>query len=274
MQVKIKEFDAGKIAESGQCFRMIMTDDGSYDVIYKNHYLNIKPVCYNEITGEYELDFDCSEEEYESIWKPYFDIDTDYSKLATLVDKDDKFLNEAVNFGRGMRILRQDPWEMLISFIISQRKSIPAIRTSVERLCKLCGEKIDTRYGEKYLFPDAQAVAKLTIDELASCGLGYRARYISETAKKVASGEIDIYEMAKLDDIELKEALMSLCGVGVKVADCVMLFGYRRMNAFPEDVWIKRAMQNEYPNGFPFEKYQGYSGIMQQYIFFYIRSRK
>lgn len=273
MQIKIKEFDAGKIAESGQCFRMVMTEDGSYDVIFRNNYLNIKPVCYNEITGESILEFDCSEAEYNEIWREYFDLDTDYSKIVSMVDKEDKFLNEAVNYGRGMRILRQDPWEMLISFIISQRKSIPAIRTSIERLCKMCDEKIETAHGIKYLFPDAGTIAKLSIDELASCGLGYRARYISETAKKVASGEFNVYALEELADNELREALMSLCGVGVKVADCVMLFGYRRLSAFPEDVWIKRAMETEYPNGFPFDKYQGYSGIMQQYIFFYIRNR-
>lgn len=274
MIIETTDFDVGKIAESGQCFRMALNENGSYDVIYQRKYLNIKPVSYDKTTGFFSLELDCSEEDYENVWKSYFDMETDYGKMAELVDREDIFLNEAVRYGKGIRILRQDPWEMLISFIISQRKSIPAIRTSVERLCKLCGEAIDTEYGVKYAFPDAQAVAGLTMEELAGCGIGYRAAYVAETARRAACGEFDVYGADALDDGKLRSELMSLHGVGVKVADCVMLFGYRRLNSFPEDVWIKRAMESEYPAGFPYDKYDGYGGIMQQYIFFYIRNRK
>lgn len=274
MIIENTDFDAGKIAESGQCFRMVLNENGSYDVIYKRRYLNVKPVSFDETTGFFSLELDCSPDEYEEVWKEYFDMETDYARMASLVDKDDIFLSEAVSYGRGIRILKQDPWEMLISFIISQRKSIPAIRTSVERLCKLCGAEIKTNYGIKYAFPDAQAVASLSMEELAGCGLGYRSEYVSDTARRVACGQFDVYGAETLGDDELRSELMSLRGVGVKVADCVMLFGYRRLNAFPEDVWIKRAMESEYPDGFPYGKYEGYGGIMQQYIFFYIRNGK
>ncbi len=274
MIIENTDFDAGKIAESGQCFRMVLNEHGGYDVIHKSRYLNIKPVSYDETTGFFSLELDCTSEEYEEIWKSYFDMETDYAKMSSIVDEEDIFLNEAVKYGKGIRILKQDPWEMLISFIISQRKSIPAIRTSVERLCRLCGNAIDTKYGVKYSFPDAKAVAALTMEELAGCGLGYRAEYVADAARKAAGGEFDVYGIEALGDEELRGELMSLRGVGVKVADCVMLFGYRRLDSFPEDVWIKRAMESEYPNGFPYGKYEGYGGIMQQYIFFYIRNRK
>lgn len=274
MLVTMKDFDVMKITDSGQCFRMCELEDGSFEVIHNKHYLNIRPSGYDEAAGLFSVEFDCSEEEWERVWKPYFDIETDYEAMALMVDKDDAFLSQAVDYGRGIRILNQDPWEILISFIISQRKSIPAIRTSIERISAMCGDIIETKYGIRYGFPEPERIAGLTDEQLRECGLGYRAAYVSEAARKVASGEFDVYGVGKMNDEELREKLMTLKGVGKKVADCVMLFGYRRLDSFPVDVWIKRALDEKYPEGFPFEQYSGYGGIMQQYIFFYMRNTK
>lgn len=274
MLVTMKDFDVMKITNSGQCFRMNELEDGSFEVVHNKHYLNITPVGYDETTGLFSMEFDCDEAELDSVWKPYFDMETDYELMVSMVDEDDLFLSKAVDYGRGIRILNQDPWEMLISFIISQRKSIPAIKTSIERLSAMCGEVLKTKHGLRYAFPEPEKIAGLAEEQLKECGLGYRASYIAEAAKRVASGEFDVYGINKLPDEELRESLMSLKGVGKKVADCVMLFGYRRLDSFPVDVWIKRALDEKYPTGFPFEKYSGYGGIMQQYIFFYMRDTK
>ncbi len=267
MIIDAGSFDIAKIAESGQCFRMTRNEDGTYGLIYKGRYLEIS---YDEYSRSYE--FDCSLDEYEKIWKDYFDMSFDYAGIESAVDGNDKFLVNAVKYGSGIRILKQEPWEMLVSFIISQRKSIPAIRTSIEKLCMLCGEPIETKRGIKYAFPSAEKVAELSDEELLSCSLGYRSKYIASAADAVATGKIDLNAISLLTDTELRDELLKLYGVGIKVASCIMLFAYHRLDSFPEDVWIKRAIQNEYPDGFPEEMYRGYAGIMQQYIFFYIRN--
>lgn len=261
-----EHFDIKKIAESGQCFRINMLSDDSCYLIHGDKVLGVT------MNNKEEIELDCSEDEYGEIWSDYFDMNTDYNKIVSLADKEDIFLNNAIEYGRGIRILKQDPWEMIISFIISQRKSIPAIRTSIERLSRLCGQKIENPYCECYAFPTASQIISLSDEEMSSCGLGYRSAYVRNAAEKMACGEIDVYSWNSLSDEKLRENLLSLYGVGEKVAGCVMLFGYHRLDAFPEDVWIKRALQAEYPNGFPFDAYKGYGGIMQQYIFFYYRN--
>lgn len=273
MFLKIPDFDIAKIADSGQCFRLRENADGSYGLVHKGRYLRLSND--NSAKDDMQLSgyrLDCSDEDFESVWHDYFDLSYDYGAVRAAVEENDEFLINAILFGNGIRILRQDPWEMLISFIISQRKSIPAIQTSIEKLCKLCGDRIDTPDGDKYSFPSPKRVASLSINELNSCSLGYRSKYIEKAAQLAASGAVNLYGMSKLSDVELKEKLLDFYGVGTKVADCVMLFGYHRLDAFPADVWIKRALANEYPNGFPYEKYKGYGGVMQQYMFYYMRS--
>ncbi len=271
--VSCNELDLLQIADSGQCFRMNAVSEGTYSLIHAGRYLEISYKGIDSRTDKKLFELSCDQEEYDNIWKSYFDMDTDYSKMISMVDHADLFLMEACRFGSGIRILRQDPWEMLISFIISQRKSIPAIRTSVERLCALCGDRIDTPAGIRYSFPDAEHIAALSESELDSCGMGYRSRYISGVARSAAEGELDVYAMESLDDEALREKLLSLFGVGIKVANCVMLFGYHRIDAFPEDVWIGRALSGHYPEGFPYERYKGCAGVMQQYIFYYTKNK-
>ena len=163
---------------------------------------------------------------------------------------------------------------MLISFIISQRKNIPAIKASIEKICALAGDVIaeDKEGSPIYSFPTPERLAALSMDELSSCSLGYRDKYVHQAALDVASGALDLESLSALDDDALLQELLKLYGVGVKVANCEILFGYHRLNAFPKDVWINRVLDLRYPGGFPFDKYAPYNGIMQQYLFFYSRN--
>ena len=262
-----------KIAESGQIFRFNVYDD-EYSLVAGDKLLFIK-----KDDDGYILS--CSESEFEEFWTDYFDLRLDYSDFEKNIHADDLFLINAAKYSYGIRILNQDKWEMLISFIISQRKSIPAIKSSIEKLAKRYGKKIDMKVpdfiknidknSEFFAFPTPKALADASIDDLNACSLGYRSPYIEASAKAVYRGDIDLEDLSKLDDNELLAALMSLKGVGIKVANCVALFGYHRIAAFPIDVWIKRMIDEHYAGEFPLKLYDGYAGVIQQYIFYYGR---
>lgn len=282
MTVKITDdFDLKKIAESGQCFRWQEWENGGYEIPAGGHILKIKPTVETDI---YEMD--CTADEWSGFWQHYFDLDRSYAEIRSRIDPGkDPYLYAASEAGKGIRILNQDPWETLITFIISQRKSIPAIRTCVEKLCAAAEiaknrsnnsrqnvEASQNRWGEEILmFPGPQELAALSHDELASCGLGYRTDYVEKAAHLVTEGAIDFEALQTLNDDELLKELMALPGVGIKVASCTMLFGFHRLNLFPKDVWINRVLQEHYPDGFPFEAYSPYCGVMQQYLFYYRR---
>nr|WP_297769344.1 DNA glycosylase [uncultured Butyrivibrio sp.] len=275
MIVRIEDdFDLRKIADSGQCFRFNECGDG-YSVVAGDKYVFVRKVTPNDDkTGE-TLEFDCSEEEFDTFWKNYFDLDTNYRGIRGLIDaREDEYLYNASEYGTGIRILRQDPWEMLISFIISQRKNIPAIKASIEKICEAAGKKIATDKEGKdvFSFPTPEELSALSIEQLSACSLGYRDKYVKQAAMDVASGAVKLDEWAGLDDAGLMEKLLSLYGVGVKVANCEILFGYHRLDAFPKDVWINKVLDMKYPQGFLFDKYKPYNGVMQQYLFFYSRS--
>ena len=272
-RIKYSYLDMKKIAESGQIFRFNVYDD-EYSLVAGDKLLFIK-----EDDDGYILS--CSESEFEEFWIDYFDLRLDYSDFEKNIPADDLFLINAARYSYGIRILNQDKWEMLISFIISQRKSIPAIKSSIEKLAKTYGKKIDMQVpdfiknidknSEFFAFPTPKALADASIDDLNACSLGYRSPYIEASAKSVYRGDIDLEALSKLDDNELLAALMSLKGVGIKVANCVALFGYHRIAAFPIDVWIKRMIDEHYDGEFPLKLYDGYAGVIQQYIFYYGR---
>ena len=278
MRIKIKDdFDLGKIADSGQCFRFNECGDG-YSVVAGDKYVFIRQLYKDgsknaDDGSEYEIS--CSEKEYEDFWKNYFDLETSYKDIRGLINRsEDEYLYNASEYGKGIRILRQDPWEMLISFIISQRKNIPAIKASSEKICALAGKKIavDPEGNAIYSFPTPDKLARVKIDELSACSLGYRDKYVNKAALDVAAGVADLVAWKVLSDDELMAKLLELYGVGVKVANCEILFGYHRLDAFPKDVWINRVLEQRYPGGFLFDKYAPYNGVMQQYLFFYSRS--
>lgn len=275
------DFDLKKIADSGQSFRFNEVTDKCegegnpeeggkcFTVAALDRFLQIREL------GRDEYEFDCSNEEFEGFWKSYFNLELDYSGIRERIDpQGDPYLYSASEFGKGIRILRQDPWEMLISFIISQRKNIPAIKASVEKLCALAGDVIGEGKDNRaiFSFPTPERLASLSMEELSGCSLGYRDKYIYQTARDVASGAVDLEAFKRLDDEALMGELLKLFGVGVKVANCEILFGYHRLNAFPRDVWINRVLDEHYKEGFPFDAYSPYNGVMQQYLFFAARS--
>ncbi|MEG2931542.1 MAG: DNA glycosylase, partial [Ruthenibacterium sp.] len=214
----------------------------------------------------------CSEVEYQTIWREYFDMDTDYKTFRAAVPPEDAFLTRAARYGCGVRILQQEPWEMLVTFIISQRKNIPAIKRAVALLCEQAGERLCGAEQLCFAFPSAVRVAAMRPEALAACSLGYRAAYLRAAAQMAASGALDLEGLRQADDATLFDALVTVPGVGPKVANCVMLFGYHRLCGFPRDVWINRVIEQEYHGAFPLARYAGFEGVIQQYMFFYGRS--
>ena len=260
------DFSPDRIADSGQCFRWKRGDDGAYRIIHKEHCLRLQTL------GSNTFEFSCTEEEYRNVWQDYFDLGMDYRAVRARVNREeDPFLARACEYGKGIRILRQDPWETLISFIISQNRNIPAIKRSVELLCEAAGKRRENEEGCFYLFPSPEEILSLSEDALAACRLGYRCRYVKAAAADVAEGRLDINRLRVESGEEAIKALTGVCGVGVKVANCVSLFGLHHIDAFPVDVWVRRILENEYPGGYPKERYSPYNGIYQQYMFYYYR---
>ena len=256
--------DLRQTLESGQCFRWRRQADGSYIGISGRHVLRAA----QEQDG---VTFEFPDKADKSFWLRYFDADTDYESILRQFAADPT-LKAASEQNRGVRILRQEPFETLISFIISQNNNIPRITGIIERLCSAFGERLDTPFGEIYTFPGANVVAGLTPDDLAPLRAGFRVRYILDAAKKAASGEIDLAAVNKMQYDEGREYLKQIVGVGNKVADCVLLYAYHKTEAFPTDVWIKRVTAEYYPDGLP-DCMGEYKGIAQQYLFEYFRKK-
>jgi N-glycosylase/DNA lyase len=210
-------------------------------------------------------------EDFETIWRSYFDLDREYVKIRQQFCVDNYMLH-ATTFGAGIRLLRQDKWEALCSFIISQNNNIPRIKAIIETLCREFGEIIIFKDKKYYTFPSAEKVAKLDVESLDPLRCGYRAKYIIGAAKAVADGSLRLEALSQSSLYTARTALKELKGVGDKVADCVMLFGLHMLDAFPVDVWIKRAIKDYYNSNFDPSVFSPYAGIAQQYIFFYIRN--
>lgn len=203
-------------------------------------------------------------------WRDYLDMDTDYEEARRSIEVCD-YLRDCAAYGEGIRILRQDKWEALCSFIISQCNNIPRIKGIVEKLSSLYGDIVAAPWGEARSFPTAERVAQLTEADLAPLRSGYRAPYILAAAKAVASGELDLEETALLPCNEARAELKKLGGVGDKVSNCVVLFGLHQLDAFPVDVWIKRALAANMPKGFDPSSLGKYAGLAQQYMFYHAR---
>ena len=263
---KIKNLNLRTIANSGQCFRMNEVYENVFDLMANDKYLRVKA-----ITND-TFDFDCESYEFK-FYNNYFDLNDNYSKYKKVCKKNDTFLKKCIDFSSGLRILNQDKFETIISFIISQRKSVKAIQTSIERLCKLSGKKIVNKYGTFYTFPSAKEILKLNKAKLLSCGMGYRTDYILDFCKDYVMGKYDLESYSKLSDDDLIEELLKIKGVGIKVASCVALFAYHRMSICPVDVWINRVLEQKYNGKIP-DEYKKYAGMIQQYWFNYTRINK
>ena len=278
----VRDFDAAAIFESGQCFRFLREQDGSYTGVVRGCFANIfynNEEDYLTIRSDY---MPKSESLRLRFWRDYLDLERDYAEIKRTLSDNNPLLEKAILAKGGLRVLNQEPWETLISFIISQNSNIPRIRGCIEALCARFGEKIG-RFKDRdlYTFPSVRELAGATAEELDLCKLGYRTQYIAETARKVdvdGGAFLDTAGTASAEKAE--EYLLTLSGVGPKVAHCVMLFSLRKTNIFPVDVWIARAMNRLY--GIPEddhaamreyarEHFSPWGGIAQMYLFEYAR---
>lgn len=256
--VPVTNFSIRQICDSGQCFRMAPLEDGRYQVIAHGRRLELGQ------DGE-TVTFYCGRQDYEDVWKRYFDLDADYGEIIGRIDPDDAYLTAAAQFGSGIRILNQDLWEMIITFIISQQNNIKRIRRCIDRICEKYGVWRDGFFD----FPTPEALAEATEEELRACGLGYRSRYLAGTARMAVDGEVCLGRLKSMGYEEAKTELLKLPGIGGKVADCVCLFALHHLDAFPVDTHIRQVLDRWYPDGFPAERYAGYLGVLQQYTFYY-----
>ncbi|MGI5937064.1 MAG: DNA-3-methyladenine glycosylase family protein [Oscillospiraceae bacterium] len=261
---KLSELDPVKTFECGQCFRWNADENGVYTGVAMGRAARVW------VEGD-SVYIDADEKDVSEIWHDYFDLDRDYGDI---VFDGGEYLDACVRYGAGIRILRQDRWEALCSFIISQCNNIPRIKRIIETLCREFGDPINA-FGETlYSFPPAERIASLETADLAPLRCGYRASYIIEAARAVTTGELNLEELAACDyDTAIKE-LKRLKGVGDKVANCVALFGLYNMSGFPVDVWMKRALKKYFPRDFDPKFLGPYAGLAQQYIFYYTRNGK
>lgn len=252
-------FDIKQTFSCGQCFRWTENGDGSFSGVASGRYIRLSQ------NGDTVTLHGVREEDI-PFWRDYFDLDTDYGAVIERLAADET-LSLACKSSGGIRILRQEPFEALISFIISQNNNIPRIMGIISRLCESFGEKIDGGYA----FPTAERLSGITAEQLAPLRAGFRARYICDAVEKVNSGTVDFAAIKALPLDEARAKLKLITGVGDKVADCVLLFGFARYDAFPRDVWVKRLMARFYPDGLP-ACTAGVEGIAQQYLFDYVRN--
>lgn len=256
------ELDIKKTFECGQCFRWSADDSGSYHGVSCGKALAIR-----EEGGRVLCD---SKDEDLPFWRDYFDLDVDYEEMSRPFTEP-PYLKKCADFGRGIRILRQDPWEALVSFIISQCNNIPRIKKIISTLCVTFGEELPCGL---FAFPSAEMLAALDEKNLAPLRCGYRAEYILCAARAVVSEELNFDTLSRLSSEEAFAEIRRLRGIGDKVANCFMLYGLHSMDRFPIDVWMKRALERHFSDNFDPKVLGSYAGLAQQYIFYYARTNE
>jgi N-glycosylase/DNA lyase len=268
----VKDFDLTHIFECGQCFRWIKQQDGSYNGIINDKFANVS------FSNGILYIRNATEQDFIDIWYEYFDLGTDYSKIKSVLEKDE-IMKEAIKTGYGIRLLRQDFWEMLISFIISANNRIPRIMKTVDTLSVLKGGCIEANYNA-YGFPKIHELANATLEEIQQCKAGFRCKYIYQTSQLMYQDAITKEMLQYLDTDMARKELMKLPGVGPKVADCILLFSGIKYDVFPTDVWVKRVMEVLYLEkesklneiqGFAKDHFGDLTGYAQQYLFYHAR---
>ena len=254
-------FDPAQTFFCGQCFRFTEMEPGVFSGVARHHTLTVTQT-------ETALLLSGDESLYRSLWYDYFDLGLDYPALLRDFSRMSPVLQEAAQYASGIRILRQDPWEALCSFILSQNNHIPRIRGMIARLCETLGDPLDT--GTDFDFPTPEKLAGCSPDDLAPIRAGFRTRYLLDAAQRVARGEGDLTACQTLPLPEARQMLQQIHGVGPKVAECILLYGCHRLEAFPLDVWMLRAMETWFP-GQSAADFGPYAGVAQQLIFHYSR---
>lgn len=257
----ISSFNLKQTLDCGQCFRWEEIEPDKHHGVAYNKALTVSQ------QGTTVVFHNCTKTDFENIWFDYFDLGTDYNEIRKELATLHPVLKEAQQYAPGIRILRQEPWEALCSFIISQNNNIPRIKGIIKRLCETFGNRLEN--GD-YTFPTAEKLSQYTVDELAILKSGFRAKYIADASQKVANREIILEDILTLPTTQARDELIKIKGVGPKVADCTMLYGMGKTDCFPLDVWMKRAMQVLFPTLTP-ESFGKNSGVAQQYIFHYSR---
>ena len=276
---KNNDFELKDIFDCGQCFRWNKNDDESYTGVIKNGVLNVKcdksKIYFNGILNE----------DIRKIVNDYFDLNRDYTKIKQELSKIDEYMENSINYGKGIRILNQDLWETIISFIVSANNNIPRIKGIIERLSQRYGTEIEFEGVKYYLFPTVEQLKNVTVAEFRGIGLGFRDIRLYETTHMILNNEVDLENLENLDTKSAREELLKLSGVGPKVADCILLFStLKRFDIFPIDVWVRRVMNDLYIKNpeenkvnknlitkIAFEKFGNLAGIAQQYLFYWKR---
>lgn len=278
-----KSFRVKDVFDCGQCFRWNEELDKSYTGIFGKNVLNVKQEPDEE---GYKITFTgvCNGN-IEDICKNYFDLNRDYEEIKNKLSKIDEFMAQSISYGEGIRILNQDLWEMIISFIISANNNIPRIKGIIERMSKKYGEEIEFRGKKYYTFPTIEALKNASKEELRTLGMGFRDKYIYETTKIIAEKQVDLESLKNKETKQAREELLKLNGVGPKVADCILLFStLKRLEVFPIDVWVRRVMNDLYIHNedetkvskkqienLAKQKFGELEGIAQQYLFYWRR---
>ena len=277
---KIDTFNMQHIFECGQCFRWNKQEDSSYTGIFKNNVLNVK-----EENGQVIFKGICNGD-IKRIVTDYFDLERDYEKIQKELSKVDESVKLSISYGKGIRLLNQDLWETIISFIISANNNIPRIKGIIERISKQYGNKIEWKKNTYYTFPTIEQLSKATVEDFRKLGLGFRDKRVYETTQIILNKQIDLEKLQKENDTSvIRDTLLTLPGVGPKVADCIMLFStLKRLEVFPIDVWVRRVMNELYIHNpqeekvnkkeieqLAKEKYGNLAGIAQQYLFYWKR---
>lgn len=268
----IDHFSLDETFLCGQCFRWEKDSDGTFYGVVANHAVKMYYVDPKTIYVE-------SSNPDLVYWSHYLNFSNDYNFIEQKLWQDEK-LRPCIEKGRGIRILRQDLWETIVSFIISANNNIPRIKKIISALCEKYGDKIDFDGKVFYGFPSAETLSVLNIEDLSDIRAGFRDKYIIDAAKKVVSGEVDLEQLPKMSNIDAKNTLMKINGIGSKVADCVLLFALGRYKIFPQDVWIKRILLEQYgveekdiPD-FVEKNFGNFGGVAQQYLYYYYAVEK
>lgn len=274
IKIKIeKPFKLNDTITCGQIFRFFKQEDESYDIILKDRIINVY------MHENYLCVSSNNEENLEKVVKDYFDLDNDYSSIANfLVEKDSK-LKDAIDFSNGLMMIRQDPFETIIEYIISANNGVPQIASALNNIAEKYGNKVIFNDKEYFLFPSYQDLKDITEEEFRSCKVGFRDKYIKAMINKLNNNEIDLNSFYELDTKDALNKLMENIGIGPKVASCILLFAYQKYDVFPIDTWVKKIMRTDYGiegenkiREFAIKTYGKYSGIAIQYLFNYSRN--
>ena len=276
----VKSFELTDIFECGQCFRWNVQADGSYIGVVDNAVIEVRKIGQDVVFESNEVN------NLEGLVKKYFDLDRDYEKIKQTLSNIDDNLAKSISYGAGIRLLNQDLWETIISFITSANNNIPRIKKIIETLARTYGKDIEFKGKTYYTFPKPEEMAMATVEDFRKAGLGFRDKYVYKVVQMVQSGKLDLNELEQMEETsKIREVLLSLPGVGEKVADCILLFSsLKRLEVFPIDVWVRRVMNELYLKEedetkvdkkqiqkLAIEKYKELAGIAQQYLFYWKR---